>query len=94
MYGLKDTSHFGITSKIINIIQFSILHFNNKIICITNEHKFYFLDKLLTNSTILNFVNSNTQDKKYGGIWVYDAKIFISYENSVKECQIKYNIAI
>ena len=66
-------------------------------IWVTPEHKFYFTDEPLTDSFILTSVSINTEpsDNRSQGIWVYDAntKELISYEKSVKECEMKYNIS-
>lgn len=103
LFGLKETSRIGITSmdNTHYPIQYDTLkgHFDNKMIWVTSQHKFYFSAEPLTNYLILSSVNVNTDvelsDKRSRGIWVYDAntKEFISYESSVKDCEMKYNIS-
>ena len=105
LFGLKETSRIGITSldNTHYPIQYDTLkgHFDNKMSLrrVTSQHKFYFSAEPLTNNLILNSVNVNTDvglsDKRSRGIWVYDAntKEFISYESSVKDCEMKYNLS-
>jgi len=95
LFGLKETSRIGITSANNKhySIQYDTLkgHYDNKIIWVA--HKFYFTDEPLTDGFILNSVTGNTElpDNRSRGIWVYDAntKELISYEKSVKECELK-----
>lgn len=95
LFGLKETSRIGITSmdNTHYPIQYDTLkgHFDNKMIWVTSQQKFYFSAEPLTNNQIISSVNVNTDvelsDKRSRGIWVYDAntKEFISYESSVKD---------
>ena len=95
LFGLKETSRIGITSmdNTHYPIQYDTLkgHFDNKMIWVTSQQKFYFSAEPLTNNKIISSVNVNTDvelsDKRSRGIWVYDAntKEFISYESSVKD---------
>lgn len=101
LFGLKENSRIGITS--INNKHFSIQydtlkgHFYNKIIWVTSEHKFYFTNEPIIDNFIVNNINNNIQlsDKISRGIWVYNSntKELLSYEKSVKECELKYNIS-
>lgn len=100
LFGLKETSKIGITSKdgAHYSIQYDTLkgHFENSIIWVTSQHKFYFSPEPLQKETILNFVDKKqVSNKRSRGIWIYDAntKEFLSYEPSVKQCEIKYNIS-
>lgn len=101
LFGLKETSRIGITSfnNTHYSIQYDTLkgHYDNKMIWVPSEHKFYFSDEPLTNNFILTSLNINAElsDKRSQGIWVYDAntKELLSYESSVKECEMKYNIS-
>lgn len=65
LFGLKENSRLGITSVDNKhySIQYDTLkgHFDNKMIWVTPEHKFYFTDEPLTDSFILTSVSIHTE---------------------------------
>lgn len=94
--GLKETSRIGITSA--NNKHYSIQydqgsaqlkgHHDNKMIWVTPEHKFYFTDEP---GFFLNYVTGNTEllDNRSRGVYDANTKELLSYDKSVKECELK-----
>ena len=101
LYGLKETSRVGIRSLSGELypIQYDTLkgHLENRLIW---KDKFVFSPEPISDESIISTTLNTPTHKRGGadktkGIWVYDAitKELISFEPSVKECEIKYNIS-
>ena len=94
LFGLKETSRIGITSADNKhySIQYDTLkgHYDNKMIWVTSEHKFYFTDEPLTDGFILNSVTGNTEfpDTRsrgaFGGFMMPTLKNFLAMRKMLK----------